>query len=163
MYKRNSDSPVQKLTRDVRFGGTTFYSYVAAPIAFKALDRESFSVLQNKVFPKFFLMESFSPWILALTAPFKLSTAPMALLTSASVCGLANLFWLLPWTRRVKEERKSLSSRLDGDELERYDAPLRKEFGKSHGLSLLFNMGNAVCMLSYGVYLCRGLLRYAPK
>ncbi|GAV53460.1 hypothetical protein ZYGR_0AI07440 [Zygosaccharomyces rouxii] len=141
-----------------------FYSFVvAAPIAFKNLDRESFSTLQNKVFPRFFQLQSFSPWVLALTAPFKLTTGPMALLASASVCGLANLSWLLPWTRRVKEERKSLSSRLDGDELERHDAPLRKEFGKSHGLSLLFNMGNAACMLAYGVYLCRGLLKYAPK
>lgn len=146
-----------------RFGGTTFYSYVASPIAFKVLDRESFSVLQNKVFPSFFQLESFSPLVLALTAPFKLTTAPITILTSASACGLANLYWLLPWTRRVKEERKSLSSRLKDDELERHDAPLRKEFGKSHGLSLLFNMGNAACMLAYGVYLCRGLLRYVPK
>lgn len=87
----------------------------------------------------------------------------MSVLTAASACGLANLCWLLPWTRRVKEERKALSSRLHGDELESNDAPLRKEFGKSHGLSLLFNMGNAACMLAYGVYLCRGLLKYVPK
>ncbi|GCE99196.1 hypothetical protein ZYGM_003501 [Zygosaccharomyces mellis] len=145
------------------FGGTTFYSFLVSPVAFKTLDRESFSALQNKVFPTFFQLQSFSPWVLALTAPFKLTTGPTSLLTSASICGLANLAWLLPWTRRVKEERKSLCSRFEGEDLERYDAPLRREFGKSHGLSLLFNMGNAVCMFVYGVYLCRGLLKYVPK
>lgn len=132
-------------------------------MAFKALDRESFSVLQNKVFPTFFQMQSISPFILAFTAPFQMTAAPMTLLTTASACGLTNLFWLLPRTHRVKEERKGLAARLSGEELEAFDAPLRKEFGRSHGLSLLFNMGNAACMLAYGVYLCRGLLKYVPK
>lgn len=71
--------------------------------------------------------------------------------------------WLLPYTRRIKEERKALADRVKGDELETLDGPLRKEFGKYHGLSLLFNLANCCGMLAYGVYMCRGLVRYVPK
>lgn len=146
-----------------RFGGTTFYSYVASPIAFKTLGKEHFSALQNKVFPYFFQMQSFSPALLALTAPFALTTGSVAALAAASVGGLANLCWLLPVTRRIKEERKAVAERLKGDELEAADEPLRKQFGKYHGMSLLFNFANVCGMFAYGIYLCRGLVRYIPK
>lgn len=145
------------------FGGTTFYSYVASPLAFKSLDKEGFSTLQHKVFPYFFQMQSISPLILGLTAPMHLQWAPLITLTTASISGCLNLFWLLPWTQRVKADRKRLSKELSGDELEAKDAPLRKEFGKSHGLSLLFNLTNVLGMLAYGCYLAKGLIKYVPK
>ncbi|QLQ78822.1 hypothetical protein HG537_0B01700 [Torulaspora globosa] len=145
------------------FGGTTFYSYVASPLAFKVLGKENFSALQNKVFPYFFQMQSFSPAVLALTAPFVLTSGPMAALATASVGGLANLCWLLPLTRKIKEERRAVADRLKGDELEAADEPLRKQFGKYHGMSLLCNLTNVCGMLVYGVYLCRGLITHIPK
>ncbi|CAI4053697.1 hypothetical protein N7582_005788 [Saccharomyces uvarum] len=145
------------------FGGTTFYSYVAAPIAFKVLEKDQFSALQNKIFPYFFRMQAASPVILALTAPIALTTAPLTSLVVASVSGLTNLFWLLPWTHRVKELRKDAAKKYSGDELEAKDSVLRKEFGKSHGLSLLFNLSNVCGMLAYGVCLSGGLLRKIPK
>ncbi|SCU82143.1 LADA_0C03268g1_1 [Lachancea dasiensis] len=145
------------------FGGTAFYSYVASPLAFKHLNRESFSELQKVVFPYFFQMHAVSPLILGLTAPMPLQTGPLVSLVSASVSGCLNLFWLLPWTRRVKEERQALAQTLQGDELEAQDAPLRKEFGKSHGLSLLFNMTHVIGMFAYGCFLARGLIRFVPK
>lgn len=147
------------------FGGTTFYSYVASPIAFKVLEKEQFSKLQNRVFPYFFQLQSFSPVILALSSPVTLTTGSLIALTSASVAGLTNLCILLPWTRKVKEERKDVARKYkdDKEKIEEMDAPLRKEFGKSHGLSLLFNLANALSILTYGVYLTKGLLKYVPK
>ncbi|SCV04444.1 LANO_0G10242g1_1 [Lachancea nothofagi CBS 11611] len=145
------------------FGGTTFYSFVASPLAFKHLNRESFSELQKVVFPYFFQMQSVSPLILGLTAPMAMQMGPLVSLASASVSGCLNLFWLLPWTRRVKEQRQQLAQELQGEELEVQDAPLRKEFGKSHGMSLLFNMTHVAAMLAYGCFLVRGLTRYVPK
>ncbi|SCU97189.1 LAFA_0G10242g1_1 [Lachancea sp. 'fantastica'] len=145
------------------FGGTTFYSYVASPLAFKHLPRESFSELQNKVFPIFFQLQAFSPLLLGLTAPMPLQAGSLVALASASLSGCLNLFWLLPWTRRVKEARHRLADTLQGEELEAQDQPLRKEFGKSHGLSLFFHTTNVVAMLAYGVLLTRGLIRYVPK
>lgn len=163
MYQTKLNVILTSTNRKNRFGGTTFYSYVASPIAFKWLDRENFSLLQNKVFPIFFQMQSISPVILGFTAPISLAGGPLAALATASVAGLTNLCWLLPKTRRIKEERKSLQTRLTGEELETFDGPLRKQFGKFHGLSLLFNLTNACGMFVYGIYLCKGLLRYVPK
>lgn len=63
----------------------------------------------------------------------------------------------------MKEDRQKIAKELSGEELEAKDAPLRKEFGKSHGMSLLFNMTHFVGLAAYGYYLARGLLRYVPK
>ncbi|CCK68401.1 Tmh18p KNAG_0A07480 [Huiozyma naganishii CBS 8797] len=146
------------------FGGTAFYSYVASPIAFKVLARDQFSLLQNKVFPWFFRMQASVPVLLALTSPVQLSLLGCSSLGAAAVCGLTNLAWLLPRTQRVKLQRRELqTAQLSPAELEARDAPLRKEFGKSHGLSLAFNMGNTLAMLVYGVHLAGALIKYIPK
>ncbi|SCU96704.1 LAMI_0F07448g1_1 [Lachancea mirantina] len=145
------------------FGGTAFYSYVASPIAFKTLDKDAFSKLQHSVFPYFFQMQSFAPVILGATAPLALRWGPFTSLAVASTSGLVNYLWLLPWTQKVKSERRKLANEVSGEELERRDASLRKEFGKSHGLSLLFNMTNVLAMTVYGFFLARGLVRYVPK
>ncbi|AET38318.1 Tmh18p Ecym_2605 [Eremothecium cymbalariae DBVPG len=139
------------------FGGSTFYSYVASPIAYKALDIDSFSTLQQNVFPLFFKFQTAYPLILAATGPVALTSGAMTSLATASVTGAVNSFWLLPWTQRIKKERKALAEKSSGDELEARDAPLRKEFGKAHGLSLLFNMIHVISMASYGVILSKSL------
>lgn len=145
------------------FGGTTFYSYVASPIAFKTLEKDQFSILQHTIFPRFFQMQTISPIILGLTSPIALSTGALVSLATASCSGAINLFWLLPWTQRVKEDRKKVAKELTGEELEAVDGPLRKEFGKSHGLSLLFNLTNVIGTLAYGIYLSKGIFKYIPK
>lgn len=146
-----------------RFGGTTFYSYVASPIAFKKLEREQFSILQHNIFPMFFQMQAISPVILGLTAPIALTTGAIASLVTASVSGALNYLVLLPVTRGIKEERKKIANELSGEELELKDAPLRKSFGQSHGLSLLLNMTNVLGTLAYGIYLSKGVFKYIPK
>lgn len=147
------------------FGGTSFYSFVASPIAFKVLDRDQFSKLQNHVFPLFFKLQSVSPVVIGLTAPVALSTVGITTLAVSSVGGLTNLFWLMPWTRKIKEERLVVREKYKDDPelLEKHDAPLRKEFGKSHGLSLLFNVTHIAGLLAYGVVLSRSISRYIPK
>ena len=109
-------------------------------------------------------MQGFSPMLLALTAPMPLTMAPAIALSAASVSGLINLFWLLPWNRKVKEQRWAIAEQYKNDpaKLEQYDAPLRKEFGKSHGISLLFNVSHVASILVYGVYLSK-CLHYIPK
>ncbi|CAB4252070.1 similar to Saccharomyces cerevisiae YPR098C Protein of unknown function, localized to the mitochondrial outer membrane [Maudiozyma barnettii] len=147
------------------FGGSAFYSYVASPIAFKVLARDQFSILQSKVFPSFFAMQGFSPMLLALTAPMPLTMAPALALSAASASGLLNLFWLLPWNRKVKEQRLELKTKYkdDPEKLEELDKALRTEFGKSHGISLLFNVSHVISLIVYGVYLSKGLLHFIPK
>lgn len=150
------------------FGGTAFYSYVASPMAFKVLTRDQFSVLQNKVFPWFFTMQSISPIALALTLPAPLAAPAYYALGGATMSGIINLYGLLPWNRSIKVKRHILQDRLDKgqitkEQFEKFDSPLKKEFGKAHGLSLLVNMGYTVAMLTYGCFLTTGMLRYIPK
>ena len=147
------------------FGGTSFYSYVASPVAFKVLERDQFSTLQNHMFPMFFKLQSVSPVVLGLTAPFALSSWALSSLAVASLGGLTNLLWLMPWTRRIKEQRWEVKEKYkdDAEKLEELDAPLRKEFGKSHGLSLLFNVTHITGLLAYGIILSRNIARYIPK
>ena len=89
------------------FGGAVFYSYVASPIAFKTLARDQFSVLQSKVFPWFFTMQSLSPVALALTLPIPLATPAYYALGSSSIMGLVNLYGLLPWNKSIKIKRQN--------------------------------------------------------
>ena len=148
------------------FGGAAFYSFVASPIAFKVLQKDQFSTLQHNVFPLFFKMQSIAPLLLTATAPFNLTAGPITALTVASVTGLMNLFWLLPWNQRLKLERRKLAEKLKGEEnakaLEEQDAPLQREFGKAHGLSMLVNVGHIASLLVYGVFLTKGLFFLVP-
>lgn len=150
------------------FGGSAFYSYVASPIAFKTLTKDQFSILQSKVFPWFFTMQSVTPVALALTLPFPLATPAYYALGTSSIMGLVNLYGLLPWNKSIKIKRQDLQKKLDvgqltKDQFDSLDTPLRKEFGKAHGLSLLLNMGHILAMLTYGCYLTSGFLHYIPK
>lgn len=108
-------------------------------------------------------MQTIAPVLLGLTTPITLGTGAIVSLATASVSGAVNLFWLLKWNQRVKDQRKLAAKQYSGDELEAIDAPLRKEFGKAHGLSLLFNLTNALSTLAYGIYLSKGIFRYIPK
>lgn len=111
----------------------------------------------------FFQMQAISPIILGLTAPIALTTGAITSLVAASISGAVNYFVLLPVTQGIKEERKKVAKEYSGDELELKDAPLRKSFGQSYGLSLLLNMTNVLGTLAYGIYLSKGIFKYIPK
>lgn len=88
-------------------------------VAFRALPRPQFAQLQTATFPIYFSLQSALPVVVALTASkggqtlglsglvapenrFK-TLLPMA---TAVVTGLANMFVLLPMTKKVMAERK---------------------------------------------------------
>jgi hypothetical protein len=50
-------------------GSTVFQTFIAGPVAFKALPRPSFSSLQSAIFPVFFSIQTALPLVLALTWP----------------------------------------------------------------------------------------------
>ncbi|KAH3679159.1 hypothetical protein WICMUC_001170 [Wickerhamomyces mucosus] len=141
----------------VSWGGIGYYSYVASPIAFKSLDRDSFSLLQAKVFPQFFLTQSIAPILLGVTAPYALTTGSLVTLALGSIGGLGNALWLGPKTKDIKAQRKLLESQGE-TESEQYKQ-LTKDFGKWHGISLLFNLLYVGSLTVYGVILSRNLIR----
>ncbi|CCE65746.1 hypothetical protein TPHA_0M01710 [Tetrapisispora phaffii CBS 4417] len=145
------------------FGGATFYSYVASPLMFKTLEKDQFSKMQSKIFPGYFCMQTVTPVILGLTSPVALSKGSITCLLTAVASGLVNFVYLQPKSHKIKEERHALAARLEGKELMAFDEDLKKSFGRTHGISLLFNFTNNASMLVYGVYLAKNLLRYIPK
>lgn len=138
-------------------GGVTYYSYIASPLAFQSLPREQFSKLQSHVFPQFFITQAITPALLGLTSPFALTSMGLGALGLGTVAGLTNAFWLLPKTKALKEQRMQFE---EGDE--EYKA-LSKEFGKWHGISLLFNLTWVLSMGTFGVGFARNVAKLIPK
>lgn len=106
-----------------------FQTFMAGPIAFKALPRPSFSTLQTAIFPPFFAFQTALPAILALTWPGEKVASASSLALRENVgwrgilhesnfwtglvpvgvmflTGLVNLVALGPMTTRVMKERK---------------------------------------------------------
>lgn len=162
-----STAPYHLLMYSMIFGTTAFHSYISAPIAFKVLPRKEFGLLQNSIFPGYFLAQSITPVLIGLTAPYALTTGAYISLGVTSISGAINYFGLLPWTHRVKEKRFALEAKEGKDCREEPISPemasLNKEFGKSHGLSLLLNMASFIGLTSYGFILTAGLLRTIPR
>lgn len=90
-----------------------------------------------------------------------MTTGALVTLGTAIVGGLTNLAWLLPATRKIKEARFKLEA--EGKEDSAEFKGLTKQFGKLHGLSLLFNLINFTALTTYGFILTKNIIRYAPK
>lgn len=99
--------------------------------------------------------------LIGLTAPYALTTGALVTLGTAVIGGLTNLLWLLPSTRKIKEARFKLEDEGKEDSVEHKE--LSKQFGKIHGLSLLFNFVNFAALTTYGVILTKNIIRYVPK
>lgn len=112
------------LTYGTLLGSNLFQTFLAGPLAFKALPRPSFSTLQQAIFPPYFTFQTALPIVLALTWPgekiasIRKNAGPMGLLEEENrwialapimtmfVTSLANLLVLGPATTKVMKERK---------------------------------------------------------
>lgn len=151
-------------------GTQLFQSFINGPVAYKAINRPSFSALQQALFPIYFNMQSILPVILVVTYP---SAAPsmlarartvFALENRASVLlplaltfagGIANAVFIGPIVTRIMHERKRQESK---DGRKSYDPPphsaemqqLNKKFGMWHGVSSLVNLIAVLATIVYG-------------
>lgn len=131
------------------------HSYIVSPIAFKHLKREEFSLLQNKVFPLYFVGQAMVPVVIGLTSPIA-GRCSYSILAVSAVAGLLNYLWVLPVCKQVKEERNKLAAEKKHEQVvdgvtkpSEEMAALNKKFGMYHGFSSLFNL---VSLVSLGVY-----------
>ncbi|GIZ39705.1 hypothetical protein CKM354_000307800 [Cercospora kikuchii] len=173
------------LTYGTLLGSNIFQTFLAGPVAFKALPRPSFSVLQQAIFPPYFTFQTALPLVLALTWPGeKIAAAGRAVARQNSgLAGLLeeehrwtafapifamfatsflNLLVLGPATTKVMKERKHQETR----EGKRYYDPgpksaemqrLNSSFGKLHGASSLSNVIGLGAMIWYGFVLAEKL------
>lgn len=147
-------SSIHLLTFSIGFGGSFFYLYIASPLAFKYLERSQFSILQNHVFPIYFLGQTLIPSVLGLTSTIPLTNLSISMLVLSTVSSGMNYFWLMPKCRTIKEERNYLINnnldKVDGVETEDFKQKT-KQFGIYHGISLLCNLLSVGSLAVYGL------------
>lgn len=121
------------LTYGTLLGSNLFQTFLAGPLAFKALPRPSFSTLQQAIFPPYFTFQSALPILLALTWPGdRIASGGSAVVRKEAgfwgvlsesnlldaglpvavmfVTSFVNLVALGPMTTRVMKERKHQGS-----------------------------------------------------
>ncbi|KAI4248525.1 MAG: hypothetical protein L6R40_001087 [Gallowayella cf. fulva] len=139
-------APYHFIAYGTLLGSSIFQSFIAGPIAFKALPRPQFSTLQSAIFPIYFSLQSALPIVLAFTYPsLKSSSATPLLGGKAAAAGgitgfmaeenrwsaavpiaaccaanVVNLVWAGPKTTEIMKVRKHQETR-DGKKA--YDAP----------------------------------------
>ncbi|KAF2209264.1 hypothetical protein CERZMDRAFT_47401 [Cercospora zeae-maydis SCOH1-5] len=153
------------LTYGTLLGSNLFQTFLAGPVAYKALPRPSFSTLQQAIFPPYFTFQTALPLVLALTWPGEKIAAAggaaehrwtaFAPVFAMFATSLLNLLVLGPATTKVMKERKHLETK----EGKRYYDPgpkspemqrLNSSFGKLHGASSLANVVGLGAMIWYG-------------
>ncbi|KAH9827462.1 putative mitochondrial outer membrane protein [Teratosphaeria destructans] len=173
------------LTYGTLLGSNLFQTFLAGPLAFKALPRPQFSTLQQAIFPPYFSLQTALPVVLALTwvgdraasigsADIRINAGWKGLLESDNLwtafvplalafgTSLLNLVLLGPMTTKVMKERKHQETR-DGKKY--YDPGpkstemqrLNSSFGKLHGAASLANIIGLGALIYYGVVLAEKL------
>lgn len=155
--------PFHILAYGYTFGSTSFESFVAAPIALKSLPRRQFGELQAATLPYHLLTQTIGPILIAVTAPYAITTIGLSLLGVSSACGLFNIAYVSPLCADLKSKRWAIiDSKFNGDdkaavasgELKEMD----KSFGKWHGVSMLANVVSVITVSAYG-FVLSGKLR----
>ncbi|GMM32051.1 Tmh18 protein [Martiniozyma asiatica (nom. inval.)] len=154
--------PLHLLSYTYAAGSVFHNSYVTAPLSIKVLPRRQFGELQATLLPLQAAVETISPAIIAITAPYVLSTAGIALLLSSSACGLANWALIGPKCAEIKQKRwMVIDSAYNGDEAKAKESGDLKQidakFGKWHGASMVVNLGSVIGLVGYAFVLARKL------
>ncbi|KAI5804323.1 hypothetical protein EDC01DRAFT_642889 [Geopyxis carbonaria] len=157
------------LSYGVMIGSQFYQSFISGIVAFRALPRPQFSQLQQRIFPIYFLMQTFLPLIVLATTPgvplidhisssspqFKNVSIPLLVSLTTS---LSNLVIFGPATTKAMKERKAQESR-DGKKY--YETgpkskemqTLNRKFAYVHGVSTLVNLAGFFAVVSYGFVL----------
>ncbi|ODQ63871.1 hypothetical protein NADFUDRAFT_47677 [Nadsonia fulvescens var. elongata DSM 6958] len=165
-------APYHVILYSLVFGSTAYQSFYAGIVAFKALPHDKFSALQARIFPGYFTFQTAASAALLASLSFMplagAATAAYVSLGTATVGGLINVTTMMPITkeimaRRVKQqeiEGKHFKDPSASDEMKK----INKEFGKSHGISILLNLAAFGGLLAYGVIMTDGfLIKNIPK
>ncbi len=164
-----SPAPYHLLSYASVTGITLWHSFIGGPIAFKTLPRQQFGLLQSKLFPIYFSLQSVLNGVCFVTTSNR--NARIIFLIGA-VSGLINLTIVGPWTtkydainvflfflyvflyvNRIMNERH----KVEREEGKQYNEAgisdrlkaLNKRFGIAHGCSSLINIVIVLSLLAY--------------
>jgi hypothetical protein len=136
------------------YGTLLYFTFIQAPILFKGLPRETFGLVQGKLFPVYYLISYISGTLLVVTYhllhPLKnYVTQDCVKITALCLMLLFSLgqgLWIGPKVSQLRLERQAAEEAKDQPRTE----TLTRQFGKAHGLSSLLNL---IVIISGTVYL----------
>ncbi|KAF8610662.1 hypothetical protein BDV93DRAFT_517756 [Ceratobasidium sp. AG-I] len=152
------------------FGSTLWGSFIAGFIAYRALPKQQFGLLQSRIFPIFFSTSTavtatlFAIWatvhsdVREDSFNFQKPAVTQAwVLMFAVLSHATNLFYFGPETSRIMFQRH----KLERSEKKQYNDPtaspemkqLNKQFGALHGISSLVNLLSFLCLVVHGVWI----------
>ncbi len=132
-------------------GGMVFFSFIAAPSVFKVLNREMAGTVVGDIFPKYFLMGYVLSVVMLATlghiakwdfTPFRIQ---LGILVAATALTFVSGMVIGAKARAVKAQ---MYAEHDAGKKE----ALRKEFGKTHAVSSVVNLGIVILLLVYVWY-----------
>jgi len=141
------------------YGTLLYFTFLQAPILFKSLPRETFGLVQSKLFPAYYLLSYICGTVLVVTYnflhPLK-NYVPQDCVKMTALClmllfSLGQGLWIGPKVGQLRVERQAAEEAKDQAKVE----SLTREFGKAHGISSLFNLIVIVAGTVYFFYLAR--------
>ncbi|CAF3309259.1 unnamed protein product [Rotaria socialis] len=146
----SSSAPYHLLSYASVTGITLWHSFIGGPVAFKTLPRQQFGLLQSKLFPIYFSLQTVLNGICLLTTS---NRNGRIIFIIGLVCGLLNLAIVGPWTTKIMNERH----KVEKEEGKQYNEPgisdrlkaLNKRFGMAHGCSSIINVAIVLSLLAY--------------
>jgi len=133
-------------------GGMMFFSYIAAPAAFKVLPRETAGDFVGAVFPKYFAIGIAASLILLFTLLYMgrnnlaALRAPVIIMAVMAVLSIFHGTVIGPKARAIKMEMKAAEQ---GPK----KAELSKSFGRIHAVSAILNLVVVLLGLVYLAYI----------
>lgn len=134
------------------FGMTLWVTFVAGIVMYKNLPLHTFGHIQSKLFPLYFLIEAVTSFIMLAVAAYSARNhsdllweykVVMGSLTVSFISAVLNGFFVGPRSTAIMFKKhqleKDISDKLALEENPEYRS-LKKEFGKTHGISALLNI-----------------------
>ena len=141
------------------YGSLLYFTFIQAPLLFKNLPRETFGLVQSKLFPAYYLISYICGALLVATYhllhPLKDYTpqdcAKISALCLMLLFSMGQGLWIGPKVANLRVERQAAEALKDQAKVD----ALSKEFGKAHGISSLFNLIVIIAGTVYFVYLAK--------
>jgi hypothetical protein len=140
------------------YGTLLYFTLIQAPLLFKNLPREIFGLVQNKLFPTYYLLSYICGTLLVVSYHFlhprgwtSADCVKMTALYLMLLFSLGQGLWIGPQVAKLRAERQIAEQAKDSTRVE----ALSREFGKAHGISSILNLLVILAGMLYFFYLVR--------
>lgn len=133
-------------------GSHAFHGFIGGPVAFSAVPRQTFGLLQSKIFPVYFAMGTLIPAGLIANLAYaqgsfkKIPDLPLYTLAVPLVANAINWLYLGPkattlmFERHAQEKQEGVDAHKDKDRISPKIKAMNKKFAQLHGASSLLNL-----------------------